>query len=175
MSWEGRTSVTAGSSPSNDLVASIIAVLGRTPDDASLQALLKSLGNWPLPELGIEETRLFVSDKQRGFSIVFDTASSMPNQLGAGHAPDTLVLVGCFFYSEGEEDFRGYADPLPHDVTWSDTSQTLVKKFGAPQNEIVNKKTGNLNSQRWRFGSHLLTATYRGGGASIKRFYLGMY
>jgi hypothetical protein len=162
-------------SPVKDLFASAEKVLGQTPDDADLQALLKKLGKWPLPYFGPEELTIYIEDHAHGFCLTFDDSSGLQHPVSAGKKPGTPIFVRAFFYAEGVDEYHAYKGPLPKGMTWSDTAASMVAKMGVPKHEIKNKKTGQLSSHVWPIGSWMFTARYTNNGASINHVVLAIF
>jgi hypothetical protein len=158
----------------NNLFSAAEPLFGRTPDDAELQSFLSALGKWPIPEFGAEDFYLYIPDKAQGYCLFFEDADILKHPAAAGKPPRTPILVGCFFYNEGVDEYHAFAGALPLGITWADTASSLVSKLGPPKNEIKNKKTGLLSSHRWPAGQLLVSAVYRGGGTSIKHIYVGI-
>lgn len=155
-----------------DVYAAVMPLLGTTLDDAKLRAFLHSIGHWPLPEPE-DVGDLHVEDPERGFTLVFEDGASLPSP-ALRQPAGTLVLCGCFFYADGVEEFEEYRGPLPRDITWSDTPVSLAGRLGASKNEFRDKRTGELDGQRWELeDQRLLTASYNGD--VLEQLYLGIY
>jgi hypothetical protein len=159
----------------NDLYTAVDRLLGRTPDDAELQAFLSALSYWPLQVLGPEDFRIYLEDKARGFCLLFEDCSVVPHPLATGKAAKTPIFTGCFFYAEGVEGYHAYKGVLPYGITWSDTASSLVSTLGPTESEIKSKRTSMLTAHVWPAGQWFLTASYLAGGSSLKHLYVGIY
>lgn len=172
--WK-RNKLDMNTSLLDDLYSAVDRLLGRTPDDAEMQAFLSALGHWPLQVLGPEDFNIYLEDEARGFCLLFEDCSVVPHPLAASKPAETPIFTGCFFYAEGVEGYHAYAGALPYGITWSDTASSLVSKLGPPKNEMKSKRTGLLIAHRWPAGQWLLTARYSAGGSSLGHLYVGIY
>jgi len=168
------TTMSAKPSAVTDLFKTVEPLFGRTLKDGDLEALLKDLEKWPVPPFGDEDFVIFQGDKTLGYDLVFDDAETVKIPEVTEKTPRTHLLVGCFFFNEGFDGNQAFPGHLPWGIAWSDNAASLVSKFGPPMNEIMNKKTGLLNSHRWKSGRILLTARYIGGGTSLRQIYVGI-
>ncbi len=157
-----------------NLFPSIEPLFGRTADDLDLQAVLKAMGRWPLPEFEPEEFVIFLEDKEHGFCLEFDDTQTAKLPGSKDKPPRTAIFRGCFFFAEGYENYHAFSGSLPCSIVWTDTASSLVTKLGTPKNEIMNKKTGILNAHRWAMDGWMLTASYRNGGSFLRRIYAGV-
>ncbi len=144
------------------------ALLGRNTDDESLRGFLEALGLWPLPRMTDGED-LYAEDKPRGFCLIFGEEK-------AGPKPKPR-LIGCYYYSEGKDDYCAFAAPMPRAVVWSTNANALATALGPPSSEIRSKKTGALTSQRWKeddAAKRYVSVGYRNDGAVIETVYAGV-
>jgi hypothetical protein len=138
---------------------------GRPATDPEVKSLIAAL-DLRLGELEAGEGTLYVDDRNRGFCF----------SLSPDRSTGALRLEGCHLYSEGHESHRGFSHALPLGITWDDTSTSLVR-LGPPSTEIVNKKTGQLSSQRWWLdepAKKYVSVGYAGGGARIRVIFMGI-
>jgi hypothetical protein len=164
--------MTAKTFPIDDVSPSVQRLAGRTPDDQDLRAFLSALGAWPLDDFPADEYDVYFNDKTRGFSLMFEDAATVKHPLAAGKKARTPLLVGCYFYTQGKDDYQQFKGALPHGVSWSDTPDTLLAKLGPAKNNIVSKKTGALTAHRWSLDGLLLTVGYKNG--AIEDVYIGI-
>lgn len=158
--------------PIDTIASSVLTLAGRTPDDPELHAFLVRLSAWPLGEFPSDEFDLYHIDKERGFCLMFEDAAKVNHPSAQGKKPRTPLLVGCYFYTQGKDDYEQFAGPLPYGVTWTDTPDSLTARLGPAKNVIVSKKTGALTAHRWAIDTLLMTVGYRKG--AIEDLYVGI-
>jgi hypothetical protein len=164
-----------GSSTVDSLFAASERLLGRTPNDPELKEVLVGLAAWPLPEFDEDEISVYVENEPAGYDLEFRDSSTVDHPVAEGKSPGTPVFVSAFFYNEGVEDYGQFKGALPNGISWSDTSNDLVRKLGKPKREFKNKADGKLNGHGWPRGEWWLTASYAEDGAVLERFDLGIF
>lgn len=148
------------------LVSTIEPLLGRVSSDSELEAFLTELGHWPLPPF--QESMLYslyLEHKADGFCLVLKPASQPFERRSPAR------FEGCFFHSAAEAGYSAFAHPLPGGVSFGEANAAVVARLGAPANQIDNKKTGRLMSQRWELSSCSVSVGYDKAGC-VKQVYL---
>jgi hypothetical protein len=164
--------MTESAFPIDRIASSVLGLAGRTPDDPELQRFLTALKAWPLDPFPSDEYSVYHIDKKRGFCLMFEDATLVKHPAAQGKKPRTPLLIGCYFYTQGKDDYEQFAGTLPYDVAWTDTPESLTARLGPPKNVIVSKKTGALTAHRWAMDALLLTVGYRKG--AIEDLYVGI-
>jgi hypothetical protein len=144
--------------------AALEKLCGRPAEDSEVKAWVAGLGM----RLGEPDDfgTVYADNLERGFCLSFAADDD------AGGA---LALKGCHLYSEGHEEHRAFAHPLPLGITWQDTAASLAR-LGAPSAEIKNKKTGRLSSHRWWLDEatrKYVSVSYADGGTRIDVIFVG--
>ena len=158
----------------SNLYDTIAPLLGRTPADPELAAVLGALGELPFRGLASDEFSRYIAKKQDGHCLLFEDAETVRHPAAQGKARKTPVFTGCFFYPGGVDEYAQFTGVLPEGILWTDTAATLLAKLGAPKNEIMNKKTGRLKAHRWSKGELLLTASYKTDASALHHIYMGI-
>lgn len=166
--------MSAPASALDTLYSDVEPLFGHTPEDPALESFLRSIGMWPVPPLGDEDLTVYVSDKKRGFSLLFDDSDRVNHPSAAGKPSRSRLFVAVYFYAEGHEGYSAFPGKLPLGITWADTPDSLIKRLGQPESELKSKKTGALTAHWWPAKPYVLITGYRSGGTALRTVYLGI-
>ena len=159
----------------DELCATVLRLLGRTPDDPDLQRFLSAVGCWPIPAFAEERFTYSFEDQQRGFALTFQDAATLPAENKIPGVPArTPVFIGAVLYSEGKDDYHQFAGKIPGGATWADTPSALETKLGPPKHVVKNTKTGALMGYRWAMEGHIFATAFRKNG-TISTMFLSLF
>lgn len=135
-------------------------LFGKSPDDLEMKRFLLQLGEPQQIQLPLGEDSAYVTRKDLGFSLLFKDRSLVRNDAFAGLSPGVPVLTTCFFYADGHEGYKGFAQGLPRGLSFSLGRAEIHKLLGAPTRQQVGTKSGRVMNERWDWGDRMLHITY---------------
>jgi hypothetical protein len=155
-----------------NLFSKVEKLLGETPDNKELAAIVSWMGYRKFPSFKDEEWAIYLSKENYGFCLKFDDAELVKHACAKGKPPRTPILTGGFFYAKGVEDYHQFSGLLPHGMEWSDTPASVEKKFKGKAKPFKNKTTKVLEAHFLVFGRVRITVSYKQDLSSVSDFYL---
>jgi hypothetical protein len=126
---------------------SVVNYINRAASDPEISDLLNSLGQVRPDEFG----GLTIFDyPESGVSVYFDE--------------DNKIRT-IFLYSDGRDGHKQSVLQLPHDVTFLDSLEAVVRKIGRPQ--VMGVTKSGMQSARYDYGSHALHLEFAPGDRGI--------
>jgi hypothetical protein len=125
----------------------LIDHLGQPVDAPALVGHLKQAGVTVQPRPRSGEENAYVEFPDQGYYLLFKPTQGVGPQ---------LALAGIAAYPSGGDDkFGAFAQRLPHDITATDTANSLAMRLGPPamHNQVVN-------ADIWKFPQYVLVVRF---------------
>ena len=133
----------------------LVAALGKTASDPEVTAVLKDLGLDEAPPIE-DDVSSDVEVTQHGVALFFRTAHHLRKIASLSSlAPATPVFSDVKFSRYGYGGGPGFAGPLPHGLSFSDTRGAVREKLGPP-----SWSSPVVANDRWNEGERYLTIAF---------------
>jgi hypothetical protein len=133
----------------------LVAALGKTASDPEVKALLTDLGLDEAPPIE-DDVSSDVEVTQHGVALFFRTAHHLRKIASLSSlAPATPVFSDVKFSCYGYGGGPGFADPLPHGLSFSDTRSAVRERLGPP-----SWSSPVVENDRWNEGDRYLTIAF---------------
>lgn len=132
----------------------LTSLLGKTPDDPAVAAMLKKAGK-------VTVKSDFIIAMEAGFDFTLEQPTGSKRNA-------KKVLSSVFLFADGKDGHRGYAD-LPNGFVFAPRAELLSRVPAAPESSFkigkgkVPVDTPDVNRDNWRIGGMCISASYREG------------